>query len=139
MIAVGLQLRVKLIDRDADFVEIAPVTELNPARDHVDVETFHVVIGDIGSRVRNHGEATRSVVHTMLLPVYVVRFLRAEVAELSGDIKNRVRVIDVDVDFRLTFCTSQHNRVADVGKRLAQFAAVDVSRRYDALRAEPKS
>ena len=56
VMGVVAQLIVELFGRDADFVEVPAIAELDSARDHVDVQSFHILVANVGARIRDHRE-----------------------------------------------------------------------------------
>ena len=47
MIWIAAQLLVKLVGRNAHLVQVAAITELNATGNHMNVESFHVGIGNV--------------------------------------------------------------------------------------------
>ena len=71
-----------------------------------------------------------------LLPAHVVSLLCADVPELTSDVEDAVRLVDMDVYLGFPLGARENQRVAEFAERLAQLAPVDIDSRHDALGAE---
>ncbi len=102
----------KLFCRNADLVEIAAITKLYAAGHHVNIESLHVVVRYVRGRIGNDREATRIVVTADILPVHVVRFLGAQVAEVAANTEYFLGLVDMNMDFRFALRAGEYQRVA---------------------------
>ncbi len=105
---IGIEFCVEFFGRDTDFVQIAAIAKLDSTRHHMDVEAIHVVICNIGGRIADHGELVGSIVTAVLLLMHIVGFLRANDAEVTRDRKHQAWIVDVNMNFRLAFGSSEH-------------------------------
>ena len=135
MFGIRIELRKKLLRRNADLVEIAAITKLQPARHHVDIESLEILVGDIGRRVRNHRETAGRIVTAMSLAMHVVGLLGTDVAVTACDPEDLLGIVDVHMDLGLALGAGQDQRVTEFSQLFTQLAAIDVRTRYDALGA----
>src|SRR5210317_1094542 len=127
---------IKLVDGNTDLIQVAMLSELDPARHHVNVEALHVGIAYVCTRIRDDGESTLLVVSGVLLAMHVIRFFSAEIAILPCRIEYLLGFVNMNMNFRLTLGTGQNQGVAELAQRFAQLAAIDIRGRYDAFGAK---
>ena len=98
----------ELLCRNTDLVQVAAVAELYAHGHHVNIESLHVIVGNIGSRVGDNGELIPDSMYAVLLPVHIVGFFAADTAVLSCQVEHVLWRIDVNVYLGLSFGTGKH-------------------------------
>ncbi len=118
MVRIRPEFLEEFIGGNTHLVEVAAVAELNAARNHVNIQAFHVFVGYVGSGIGDDCKTPVCVVTARLLAAHVVGFLGADVPEFACDVEYALRFVDVNVDLGFAFGPGQHERVPEFRERL---------------------